>query len=420
MKDIKENVKGITLMILVVTIIILLILSTVVVKLSLDDRGVLSEAKEAVNEWNRVSSDEESQLSKLANEMRKIRNGTVDDNEKPGESINNPLKDITVNRTQNIQTKDKEGNKIVILAGFKVVNPEDDVTKGIVVEDVSANDQTSKGNQYVWIPVTHVNGEKINTVRDNNGIECTIELARYEFNTDGTIKTKVIDGGFIASNYLEETEAEHIASGKTNTIAKDINKFKESVKNNGGYYLARYEAGDSTTENERTSSSSQTVTPVFKDNNIVYTNITQPNAATLMRNLYSNQNENYMSDLVNSYAWDTAIKFIQEFSDSNYSNQSPRQTTLAKTGQAINGTNKDIRCNIYDMAGNVSEFSTESNTYKNFNTLSVPRGGNYSITSYSTIHRGGDNVSNKFGSLGFRRNFIYAIILITNKSKSST
>ena len=77
MKKFLKREKGITLMVLVVTIIILLILATVTVKIALDDKGVLSEAREAVNEWDRVSADEENQLSKLANDMKKLRNETI-------------------------------------------------------------------------------------------------------------------------------------------------------------------------------------------------------------------------------------------------------------------------------------------------------------------------------------------------------
>lgn len=218
MKKFLKREKGITLMVLVVTIIILLILATVTVKLALDDKGVLSEAREAVNEWDRVSADEENQLSKLANDMKKLRNETIGNGSSGEESggnegtISKPLEGITGNETINTITKDKLGNKIVIPAGFKVINPEDDVTKGIVIEDMSANDETSKGNQYVWIPVTHVNGEKINILRDDSGNEHIIELARYTFdvgtldsstnkyNGTGNITSKLIDGSAIAQN----------------------------------------------------------------------------------------------------------------------------------------------------------------------------------------------------------------------------
>ena len=94
----------------------------------------------------------------------------------------------------------------------------------------------------------------------------------------------------------------------------------------------------------------------------------------LARNL---GNDYVESDLMNSYAWDTAIIFIQTFSgDIDYSKQNRIQTTIATTGNAHDGNNNyDVRCNIYDMAGNVREWFTETCTDDTFPcTL---RGGQY-------------------------------------------
>ena len=215
----------------------------------------------------------------------------------------------------------------------------------------------------------------------------------------------------MATSCIEETEAEHKTSGYTNTIAKDINKFRESIKNNGGYYIARYEAGDSNSTSNRTSSSSQTVIPVFKENQIVYNHITQPNAATLVRNLYNNQTKNYESDLINSYAWDTAIVFIQEFSgDEDYSIQNAIQDTLAKTGLATDGTNKDVRCNIHDMSGNVYEWTTE--TDYNTSHPQIYRGGYYNNHIYYTSNRYSYSATGYSSPyVGWRRNFIYVSLI---------
>ena len=109
--------------------------------------------------------------------------------------------------------------------------------------------------------------------------------------------------------------------------------------------------------------------------------------------MYSSSN--FESDLINSYAWDTAIVFIQEFSgDTNYSEQRGRNTARAvqKCGESILDYNldvgdeaQDIRCNIYDMAGNTREWSTE--TYSNTIGPCVSRGGYYNNTTYFTSNR---------------------------------
>ena len=220
------------------------------------------------------------------------------------------------------------------------------------------------------------------------------------------LKQKITDGSVLDTYFREETIAEHTASKYNNFIAKDINTFKESVKSNGGYYFARYEAGDPTTETNRQSSSLQTVVPVFKNNQVAYDYIAQRNAAERTRELYTNQSTNYISDLINSYSWDTTLIFIQEFSgDPDYSMQGCLQlNTSARTGQATDGENKDVRCNIYDMAGNVREASTETM----YNPApGVSRGGIYLNNNLRASGRANQVATSIIVSEGFRRNYIH-------------
>ena len=110
--------------------------------------------------------------------------------------------------------------------------------------------------------------------------------------------------------------------------------------------------------------------------------------------MYSSSN--FESDLINSYAWDTAIVFIQEFSgDTNYSQQRGRNTARAvqKCGESILDYNldegdvaQDIRCNIYDMAGNTYEWSTEASS--SAGNPCVIRGGLCFNASVCTSSRG--------------------------------
>ncbi len=122
-----------------------------------------------------------------------------------------------------------------------------------------------------------------------------------------------------------------------------------------------------------------------------YNYITQQQASSLCQNMYSSNN--FTSDLINSFAWDTAIVFIQKCSgDEDYSRQIKLQSMLAKCGEATNGINKDVKCNIYDLAGNTHEWSTESNT--NVYNPYTYRGGYYGSGSYY--------VSGRYGNLNTR------------------
>ena len=203
-------------------------------------------------------------------------------------------------------------------------------------------------------------------------------MGRYSFDARYNSDTQQIEGTGkaelkqSADNYTEVVEIDtgatdnytEVVSGANNEVAKNLEDFISKSKASGGYYIGRYEAGKV---------EGNTDTFNIKKGQEVYNEITQPDAANLARNLYSSNN-NFESDLINSYAWDTAIVFIQTFSgDMDYSKQNRLQTFITTTGNAHdNNGNYDVRCNIYDMAGNEYEWSTET-----CGRLCTYRGGNY-------------------------------------------
>ena len=94
---------------------------------------------------------------------------------------------------------------------------------------------------------------------------------------------------------------------------------------------------------------------------------------------------NFESDLVNGYAWDTAIDFLQKCDDradkaKPYSRQNSLNTELAQQG-TNNQTIKDVICNIYDMASNCWEWSTETSSDNRIPC--VRRGGYFSGGNYN-------------------------------------
>ena len=67
--------------------------------------------------------------------------------------------------------------------------------------------------------------------------------------------------------------------------------------------------------------------------------------------------ENVTTALVNSFAWDTALKWIDK-TNKNFSSSTQNgnyTTSLAYTGT----TEKDVANRIFDLSGNVREWSTE-------------------------------------------------------------
>ncbi len=420
-KCLAKKAKGITLIALVVTIVVLLILASVSITVVFGDNGLIEMARKAADKTNEAVEKDLDDIQNLTNELNDFMH--------PPEPPKNIAEAIEQEYefTQNTQLKDEFGNPVTIPAGFHIVMKKDDPTvdynysktnpgtptvqDGIVVAD-------KDGNQFVWIPVGEIKN-------DTNGKTTTITLGRYTEFTDNEVPKTI--GETIDTLYKEETKSEHESSEKTNAIAKNITDFVNNSKSNGGYYLARYEASYGGTnkplskpsEGEPEKNDGADYAPSTDDQKgQLWNNISQPNASIAAQGMYE-ENENYTSDLTNSYAWDTAIVFIQKYSgDGDYSKEVGKtfSSTLRNTG-AVEGGTADKRCNIYDMASNCSEWTTETSFYDTEveGEYAVEpwtrRGGSISWEDVSTSSRsfdGGWNGNNEESWISFR-----AILYVT-------
>ena len=282
---IQNKDKGITLIALVITIIILLILAGISIS-ALTNQGLFKNAKAAQNATEKAEEEQGQRLNEYEDEINKYLNNNNED-EKLGLITDNINKELS--KTDNTKLKDEKGNKIVVPAGFKIINGATTVDKGIVIEDVT--ETATKGSQFVWVPV--------GTITKADGTITEIKLNRYTFDENG-IPTAQDDK--IIDTYFQELEE----SNKGNTVAKSISDFKTSALKNGGYYIGRYEARTATARN----AAGNTLTQIIeKGTENVYNYVTQLQAAQLSQNMYNSIK--FTSDLMNSYAWDTAIVFIQ-------------------------------------------------------------------------------------------------------------
>ena len=399
--------RGITLIALVVTIVVLLILAGVSINALFGNNGIIEKAKEAQNKMDKATENDQKEINELTNWLDNQVNGTTgggttgeDDNPSTTPKISRLIGTVV---DKNTKAEDAYGNKITIPKGFKVVahgtaagsatytysgDNIPAVQDGIVIEN------GTDGNQFVWVPV--------GTIKNKNNTTNTITLGRYEFDSNtGALKSNTpvqvasvencTQEVTINTNYKELSvfRAENSATDSTaqNATARNLEEFISTTLANGGYYIARFEA--SGTASKITSKYNQTVLG----------NITQPNAAKAAREMYGEIKENnklvYASDLVNSYAWDTAIIFIQTYSGkTDYASHNESKTTKAFTAT---GKNNDKYCNIWDMSGNAYEWTTEYSTYaitSDFRPC-VYRGGYYNAdlglainyTSYRYYHR---------------------------------
>ena len=364
--------RGITLIALVVTIVVLLILAGVSINALFGNNGIIEKAKEAQNKMDKATENDQKEINELTNWLDNQVNGTTgggttgeDDNPSTTPKISRLIGTVV---DKNTKAEDAYGNKITIPKGFKVLangtatesasytysgDNIPAVQDGIVIEN------GTDGNQFVWVPV--------GTIKNKNNTTNTITLGRYEFDSNtGALKSNTpvqvasvencTQEVTINTNYKELSvfRAGNSATDSTaqNATARNLEEFISTTLANGGYYIARFEA--SGTASKITSKYNQTVLG----------NITQPNAAKAAREMYGEIKENnklvYASDLVNSYAWDTAIVFIQTYSvKTDYASHNESETTGKFTAT---GKNNDKYCNIWDMSGNAFEWTTEYST----------------------------------------------------------
>ena len=218
--------------------------------------------------------------------------------------------------------------KVWIPEGFKVADDSaSTVQGGVVIED-------KDGNQFVWVPVA--------TLAD---------YKRTWYTGDGTL-----------SNYSEALPEDE----------------KTSVERYKGFYIGRYEAGDKENTEAKTlrSSNDVTKTVTIKANQAPYNYVTRTQAISLAEGFATKQGYKAKTKLVSSYAWDTTIAFLQKV-NSDYGNSSEEgnyynitfsytditgasQTKGKKSEELVPTGQTTPVCNIYDMGGNVCEWTTES------------------------------------------------------------
>ena len=382
MKKTKRQ-NGITLVALVITIIILLILATISIQ-SLTNTGLFKKAQEAKEKTQNATENQAKTLNEYEDELNKYISGTI--SKQPVKKVEDNIGSV-LSTTDNTELQDAYGNKIVVPAGFKIVSDSTTsnattVDKGIVIEDATTG--ATAGSQFVWIPV----GKIYTDVAKTDANAKTIELGRYSFDYSTGLES-AYSGSYVEEDANDEST---LTNTENKAIAKNITNFKNSVTSNGGYYIGRYEARTTT---ER-SSEDDTLTQITeKGTNPVYNYVTQIQAAEQAQNMYNSSK--FTSDLMNSYAWDTAIIFIQKCTtQTNYANQ----TSLNTGSLAQIGTTADKQCNIFDMASNVYEWTTE--TSHNSDYPCGFRGGNYYGINFYTSSRNGNNTSESSINIGFR------------------
>ena len=128
-RKLKKQVKGITLIALVVTIIVLLILAGIALNLTIGQNGIFSRAQDAANTWRNAETNEQLALGEGADLIDEYLNGNND----------NPSTGITT--VDNVPIPDVISDNSADKKEFS----EETKTQSVP--------NTLQGNQFVWVPV---------------------------------------------------------------------------------------------------------------------------------------------------------------------------------------------------------------------------------------------------------------------------
>ena len=379
--------KGITLVALIITIIVMLILVAVSVNIAIKS-NLIGTAEKTVNKYKTAAEQEG-------------KNGEIEIDGKKYASIEEYINLSSINipggTRVNKNTEYKAGDKTAIIpAGFTVsgINSERTIDGGLVIYDIpegtsvdwtNSDSVKTKYNQFVWIPV------EVKSTDTENSIASFYRSEWAENASTGGERTTGL-----STNYAEPNSTNDTAD-KTG-IADQITELTKSIYKYGGFYIARYEAGS---ETERNSNSSQTSKFVIMQDKYPYNYVkwgksisdVSEGAVYLCNNLYNSTNPNYgaTSMLCTGASWDSTLDFIKDsnhnvtnsttwgnykgsetykvYRGSLYSNSTwslantTTGTDVTKDTSVLlttGATERNCSKNIYDVAGNCEEWTTET------------------------------------------------------------
>ena len=391
----KKN-KGITLIALIITIIILLILVGVSVNLLIKG-DLFGSAEKAVNGTNAKVEEQQTAVDELMGELDEVEK-EIEEQQRQQEEAEKQ-KNLPGTRVSENTKYIRDGKTAWIPKGFTVsgIKSEQSIDDGLVIYDIpegitpdwsNPDSVKTKYNQFVWIPV------EVKSTDTENSI-ASFYRSKWAANAS-TGGDRTIG---LSTNYTEP-DSTNDTDDKTG-IAKQIANLTKSIYKYGGFYIGRYEAGS---ETERTSSSGVTTLGIKQDmypyNYVKWgdsmSSIGTTGAVYLSNSLYNTNEYGATSMLCTGACWDSMLDFIKDSSHSvtnsttwgNYENSETfeitrgsyavydtsnytlgsfnnvgskyskmKDTTILLTTGA---TERNCSKNIYDVAGNCCEWTTES------------------------------------------------------------
>ena len=344
----------------------------------------------------------------------------------------------------------KSNNKTAVIpAGFTVsgISTEQSIDGGLVIYDIpegttvnwtNPDSVRTQYNQFVWIPV------EVNKTTEPKDTETSIasfyRTAWADNAPTGGKRTTGLSTDYTEPYSKDSSDYDGTGTGKTG-ISAQITELTKSIYKYGGFYIGRYEAGS---ETARKNGSSQTAAFVVQQDKYPYNYVkwgkgmgdVSEGAVHLSNSLYTGKTGyGVKSMLCTGAAWDSMLDFIKDsshnvtsssiwgnYNDSDtfeitrgayavYNNNTLGSFNNVKSkyskmkGTAVllttGATERNSSKNIYDVAGNCEEWTTEAISASS----RVVRGGYYGNigSSYPASYRYYDPPTNRyFGGYSFR------------------
>ena len=357
--------KGISLIVLIITIIVIIILAAAVI-LTISKNNPVSSAKEATFKED---------MSNIQDELSMYLSKKYTDNPTSFEKSSVNLSGDSM--VTELPSTKKYKDKVSVLKGKLVWAGE-----------------TENNTEYKWFSeVTDGATKKSESVRSEWKEKIAEEVEGVPVPKGFTYKEGTKDTGLVIkddndnefvwvpateSTYAKDTSfpSYNIKSTGDDTLPNGITDETADVVKYGGFYIGRYEAGIPEGD---TSPTNKTGIPVSKKGATVWSNINYTNAKANAESMINN--EYVQTGLITGTAWDTVCHWIKsddELKDSrtygNYNNsESPANVKGCGTKQVAGYSDKWMVKNIYDLAGNVWEWTSEA-----FSSFFINRGGSYS------------------------------------------
>ena len=389
---------------MVVTIVVLLILAGVTISLLLDENGIIKKSKDARREYGTSKTNEQEQMDNAGDWIDEAVTGKV--------TLAKVPVGTKASKNGTINGEEGNANNPTIPAGYIPINTEtsnwsnekdapsqDSVNHGLVIKD-------EKNNEWVWVPVPDVtvmcdtSNTTEYTLCGTTG-ETAVKTKLYSKSEIISGKTRTTPGtssgyrepdlvvGSNGTSYDAEEEYYKDILGFSSkekmaeAFVADYNEMIVSIGKYGGFYIGRYELSES---------------GVKKD---------QPTLTkTNWYNLYKKCTELQASDKVKTQMiwgcqWDVTMNWLissgAKTSDEvnknsstwgNYRNYNTANNyTEGTTGYEKNagslqntGSSENWKANnIYDLAGNVEEWTQEASSTGD----RASRGGVYNYYGYN-------------------------------------